>query len=90
MQVGDAAHPNVRDELVVALDLRPRQYLLDDETASAPAAPRSCGEAHAVDQRLEIVIAGEEIEPDLGRRLRVGALMRTVRGRRAADAPATT
>ena len=74
MQVRDAAHADLLDELIVGLDLRSRQHLLDHKGLQRRLRRDLAREARTIDQRLEIIIAGEEIEPDLGRRRRVRAL----------------
>ena len=55
-------------------DRRPGQHLLDHQPLQRLLRGDLAGDAHAGDDRLHIVVAAQEVEPDLRRRQRIGAL----------------
>src|SRR5262249_32996281 len=64
VQVGDAALADFRDHLGLAPALRAGYDLLADKRLERRLGRDLAAELDAIDQRLEVVIACQEIEPD--------------------------
>src|SRR6185369_439610 len=74
MQVGNASGAYVGLEVRFAGDVGAGQDFLDDERFERRLSRDLSADAHAFDQRLEIVGALQEVEANLGRGERIGRL----------------
>src|SRR6202011_152521 len=74
VQIGDTAHADFRAYLFIALAGVARNHLLDDVGLERGLARDRAAQPGAVDERLEVVVRGQEVEADLGRSERIGTL----------------